>query len=394
MRFNPEMHDTEVGREFKRFFDWTGRERWRKKVLKYEQLPSLSVADVYRDYLRQRNPLAVCVAHYLNLSKQGKTIWKHLDAESLQMCAYIKLLNRIAQKASKNFLNRLRGNIFDDESIKGFLFELQIAIHFFNRGYDVRFVDLEGSGNYDLLVSKDDLQVEIECKRKSIDAGRKIRKGDFYLLADILFAELKDTGRRLAVLIKSEGRMGADQTLYGALANTVKELLRFDRYAAKVANLKVEIRKLPEDLRIKSELGLAEALVPLDCPFAYYAVASGPESTTIVRCESAEANKVLDAIYDDLKTGASQFSGKRPSFLSCLIEEIEDKDWEELQKGSGLQAVAARLFRNPSRQHVNLLTFSSDRTPPKRAGNVLSFSATNFKFVHPDPKFPLPKSFL
>ena len=77
-----------------------------------------------------------------------------------------------------------------------------------------------------------------------------------------------------------------------------------------------------------------------------------------------------------------------------LIEEVKDKDWEELQQGSGLQAVAARLFRNPSRQHVNLLTFSSDRTPPKRAGNIVSFSATNLKFVNPHPEFPLPKSFL
>ena len=182
------------------------------------------------------------------------------------------------------------------------------------------------------------MQVEIECKRKSIDAGRKIRKSDFYLLADVLFAELKDTGRRIAVLIKSKGRIGATQALYGSLANTIKELLRSDRYAAKVANLDVEIKYLPDDLRIESDRGLAEALVPLDCPFAYYTVASSSESTTIVRCESAEASKVLESIYDDLKKGASQFSGKRPSFLSCLIEEVEDKDWEELQQGAGLEA--------------------------------------------------------
>lgn len=90
--------------------------------------------------------------HYLELSRQGKTIRKHLDADSLQMYDYIKLLNRIAHKASDKILKRLRGSIFDDESIKGFLFELQIAIHFCNRGYDVKFIDLAGSGDYDLLV--------------------------------------------------------------------------------------------------------------------------------------------------------------------------------------------------------------------------------------------------
>ena len=76
-------------------------------------------------------------------------------------------------------LNRSRGSILNDDSIKGFLFELDLAIHFFNRAFDLTFVDLEGRGNYDLLVTKGALEMEIECKRKSIDAGRKIKKGEF-----------------------------------------------------------------------------------------------------------------------------------------------------------------------------------------------------------------------
>jgi hypothetical protein len=98
------MHDKEVVRELRRFFDGRRKNDGGKKSSNMEKLPSLSIGDVYRDYLRQRNPLAVCVKHYLELSRHGKTIRKHLDADSLQMYAYIKLLNRIAHKASDKIL--------------------------------------------------------------------------------------------------------------------------------------------------------------------------------------------------------------------------------------------------------------------------------------------------
>jgi hypothetical protein len=80
--------------------------------------------------------------------------------------------------------------------------------------------------------------------------------------------------------------------------------------------------------------------------------------------------------------------------LRCLIEEIEDEDWEKLQGGTGLQAVAARLLASPARRHINLLAFSSDRTPAKREGDVLSFATTHFDFWHSQPQYELPQSFL
>lgn len=393
MRFDPYLLDKDAELEFRRLFKWTGEEVWHKKIVKLEQLsrgwPS------YRDYLRQRNPLVVCLERYFNLRKEGRTVWKHLDAASLKLCGYIKLLNRMAHDYSPRILNRLRGSILDDDGIKGFLYELDIAIHFFNQGFDVTFIDLEGCGNYDLLVGKGELEMEIECKRKSIDAGRRIRKGDFYRLADVLFAELEGSGRGVAVSIKSKGSIGTEQGLYRAIAKTVKEHSRSDHHSARVSNLDINIQHLPDDLRIQSEAEFEEAIRPFECPFGYYAVASGRGSTTILVCESAERTKINRAIYDDLKTGASQLSGTRPAILTCLIEEVEEKDWAVLrQPGYGLQAIARRLFSNTSRQHISLLVFNSDRSAPKREGNILSFRDINLQFPNPKARFLVPNSYL
>jgi len=394
MRFDPEIYDKEAERAFRWFFRWTGEQTWHAKIEKHDKSPHFSEADAYRQYLRQRNPLMVSIDHYFQLKRNGKSIAKNLDDFDKRVCGYIKLLNCIARGASSGVLNRLKGSVIDDESVKGFLFELDLAIHFFRLGYDVRFADLEGIGQYDLLVANGEFELEVECKRKSIDAGRKIKKGDFCLLADILFAELKQSVRRFAILIKSEGRMGADQGLYKSLAQSVKTLLEAESGSVHIGNLEVKLEPLPEGLQVKSDPEALATLAQFDSSFSYYGVFSSRETTIVIRCESAEPNKVLDAIYDELKKGASQLSGTRPALLGCLIEELEDKDWKALQGGTGLQAVAARLFDNPTRRHVNLLAFSSDRTPPKREENVVSFAATHLDFWHRDPKFTLPKSFL
>jgi hypothetical protein len=188
--------------------------------------------------------------------------------------------------------------------------------------------------------------------------------------------------------------MGADLALFRSLARTVQDLLDSETSAASVGNLEVRIKPLPEGLQVRSDAEALSTFTQFESSFSYYAVFSGRETTIVIACESAEPNKVLDAIYDELKKGASQLSGTRPALLGCLIEEIEDKDWKELQGGTGLQAVAARLLENPTRRHVNLLTFNSDRTPPKRKENVVNFAATHFDFWNRNPKFSLPKPFL
>ena len=54
MRFNPEMHDKEVVRELRRFFEGRRKNDGGKKSSDMKNYHPFSIADVYRDYLRQR----------------------------------------------------------------------------------------------------------------------------------------------------------------------------------------------------------------------------------------------------------------------------------------------------------------------------------------------------
>jgi hypothetical protein len=173
----------------------------------------------------------------------------------------------------------------------------------------------------------------------------------------------------------------------------VKASLQADVREGVVADLEFKIEKLPDGLNIKADAEAANALRPYYSGSAYFAVFSNTETVIVIRCESADANAVLDPLYDKVKDGASQLSGTKPGLLACLVEEIYDQDWDTLRDKGGLHAVAARLLSNPSRSHVNLLAFSSDQTPAKREGDILNFSATHVRYWNTKPKFEIPKSF-
>jgi hypothetical protein len=289
-------------------------------------------------------------------------------------------------------VQKVRSLVLDDETVRSFLFELDIAINFFHRGYDVQFVDLQALGTYDLLVSDGQTELEIECKTKSADAGRKITKGNFYLLCDVLAADLAPLTESFALLFKTDGRLSGNQQLFHSVAEEIKGCRIAGQDTGQVGKLRFEIFNLPPGLHIRTNEEAAAALAPHWSPGGHYFVWSNVE-TLIVRCESTDQDRVLKAIYDDLKHGAGQLSETRPSMLACQLEDIDDEDWNQLRGESGLAAMSGRLLGSPERNHINFVVYSSDKTAPKKEGTTTSFFATNLWFGNKNPKYAISKSF-
>ena len=108
-----------------------------------------------------------------------------------------------------------------------------------------------------------------------------------------------------------------------------------------VSTLHFEIRNLPSGLQIRTEKEAAAALGKHFVPAANYLVLINRE-TLIVGCESTDRNRVLKAIYDDLKRGAESVFKTRPALIACQLEDIEDNDWNQLQGETGLAAMTGQ----------------------------------------------------
>lgn len=199
--------------------------------------------------------------------------------------------------------------------------------------------------------------------------------------------------QRVAFLVTCDGRLSARQDLFEKLAEEVRSCFTSGRETGKIENLEFKIVKLPEELRIHSDQEAAIALKPYLSTAAHYFVFSN-SFTLIVGCESSERDRVLKAIYAELKHGADQLSKTRPGLLACFIEDIYDEDWSQLTSNSGLANMTHNLMASPQRNHVNFVAYSSDHTPPKQEGPFIDFAATNLRFDNLNPKYPLSKSFL
>ncbi len=386
--------DSVVTKEFHRFLSWTGERRWAKKIEKLAKLPQLSEQNLYVRYLARKNPLTSAINEFFLLDRSGKSVARHASDALMKAAGYVYVLNRIIHQGSGRLESASRGSLLDDDTVRSFLFEIDIATHFFRRGFDVEFTDLEGKANCDLLVSNDDMSLEIECKRKSADAGRKIARSDFFLLADILFSRLKDVRERFLIDIDCEGRMGSDQMLFSKLADELRDHLHSKVNSGQIEHIRFEITYLPSDLVIRSNETAAEVLAPYWAGSAHFGILSGKDTTLIIKCESTKADRVLKAIYEELREGATQFSNAGPAVLACFIEDIDDAAWSELAQQSGLRVMTHKFFSSGQGSHVWRVVYSSDQTPVRRYDTDMEFHATTLSWENPNCRFSVPRSFL
>ena len=97
--------------------------------------------------------------------------------------------------------NEYRRRILGDENLQPIFFELDTALHFWGMGFDIEWIepsDISGVRIAEFIASTDSMTIEVECKSKSADSGRKILRKQFYRLIDDVAIDLvsdKLTGR-------------------------------------------------------------------------------------------------------------------------------------------------------------------------------------------------------
>jgi hypothetical protein len=395
MKLVPEIIDRDAHREFRRFLDNFGRKNWERKIAKIHALPAFRSPspNTYRNYLANRNPLTRDIEVYLNIDREGKLLQKHLTLELMKTCGHLKIINALFHQCETSVSDKIKSILLDDETVRSFLFELEISTHFFACGLDVQLVDLQGLGTFDLLVSDGKSELEVECKTKSADAGRKITRHNFYLLCDVLAVALSSRlTQSFAVFFKCDGRLSGRQDLFYKVADQIERCTVEGQNQGKVDTLSFEIRSLSPDIKIRTHEEAAAALAPHWSPDAHYFVLSGGQ-TLILGCESTDRDRVLKAIYEDLKHGAGQLSGTRPAILACQLEDIDDENWSELRGETGLAAMSGRLLGSSERRHVNFVVYSSNKTLPKEDAGIMNFSATTLRFQNKNAQYSFPTGF-
>jgi len=115
------------------------------------------------------------------------------DFKAVRAASLIAGINRIRISLSTSGAKRLRSMVLDnlqpDRDVRQIEHEVRSFTHFGQKGWEVMFADLEGLGNFDLLLKGASEKVEVECKTITEDTGSQIKVE--------LNVELSETFRRI-----------------------------------------------------------------------------------------------------------------------------------------------------------------------------------------------------
>jgi transcriptional regulator with XRE-family HTH domain len=305
----------------------------------------------------------------------------HLDVSdvlAVRAASLIGGINRARKSLSSSGAKKLRGMVLHNlkpiGDIRHIEHEIRCATHFSRRGFKVTFADLEGLGEFDLLVATTSGEIEVECKTITEDTGSQIKREITVQLAETfntviskqvlvdgsgLFlmtlkkpsAECKHLARQLENSLQSNSAIcfdGADFSLQFLPRPSWQNLLNSGHILDLSAQISADA-SLREDEDAHCVTQLRDRVIGL-------VIRPHKPATTIER------------IIEVVKNGADQCTGKRACVVWLHFVGMTEGIFLTLaefvsQKGAGLNAIVYKVLHSDGssadRSHVQSVRFSA-----------------------------------
>src|SRR5258708_17977036 len=263
------------------------------------------------------------------------------------------------------FEGRLRDAVNGSNGARPFAYEISIATHLMQKGWDVEFIDYSGAGRFDLLARREAVEVEVECKTTSGDTGRKIHRQEVNRLSDLLLPmtrQVADERGCHRILITIPDRLGKSTQELSGIASVVASAV--EQKASASSDLARadyifdghDPWPAPDDPDV---LPFFEKRFRVQNAHLLFHGRSD-FSVVAVMIRSAKADSVVETISAQAKEAADQCSGTRPALIALhLIDEINSSDLQTmLQTANGMHAITHAVFKGGKRQHVDSVAFT------------------------------------
>jgi hypothetical protein len=285
----------------------------------------------------------------------------------LEVAAKLRVLTAsMPDSKTEEFRSRITGQ----DAVEPVLYELDMAAHFWQKGYDIHWCEADrvtGQRSPEFIAKGLGHEFEVECKHQSADAGRQVLRRFFYRLLDDLQSHLATRRITGKVLITIPSRLPKNNQWMSSVVNLISGHLGTCH----------ETLSLHDGTQITLDtLGLhaTESLVPVDAvlselqsirgPFSHFALwASGEEkgvllNPIIVRVESRTDDRILSSVYNDLKDARKQFTRQRCGLICCFIPEIDS--FADLEENSALCNMTREFLQNHCPDFVHAVCYTSE----------------------------------
>ena len=294
------------------------------------------------------------------------------------------------------FEGRLRDAVNGTNGARPFAYEISMATHLMQKGWDVEFADYAGAGRFDLLARREAVEVEIECKTTSGDTGRRIHRQEANRLADLLLPlakQIADNAGCHRILITIPDRLGKSNEELSSIAATAASAAQSRGSASSdVAHVDYAFDGLgawPEPDADPGARAFFEERFGVQNANLMFLGRPG-FSVVAVMIRSAKADNVVETISAQAKEAADQCSGTRPALIALhLIDEISRSDLHGMLKSSnGLHAITHAVFKGGKRQHVDSVAFTVPQVARTDGSGARWLSGNLIMLNNPEPRFP------
>lgn len=273
--------------------------------------------------------------------------------------------------------DEIRSRLLHDEYPDDVLFELDTSFHYYSLGYDIEWIETRSDDaiqTAEFFVKFQGISIEVECKSKEADAGRKIERAAFYRFADRLLPQLQTIGLMGSINLTIPARLPRDEKWQEDTARTLENLYEVGNKQVELSDGSiVKISLSHSDDRPRPFATIFNEMEPNSHPYAHHLIVGRRRNNTIanpiiLRVESVRRDLFLDNVLRSLRAADDQLSGDYPGVICCRIPEIDS--FEGLQQDSALANMTAKYFAEHSKDFVYAVTYISE-VRRETSGNVI-----------------------
>ena len=307
----------------------------------------------------------------------------------------VEVYPRLTPKGQRALDGRLRDALKAENGFAPVCVELDLAQRLMDAGYDVTFPDLDGTGQFDLMISRGAVTAEIECKSISADAGRQIHRKDFYrfmyAIQPALEAQL-ELRRKEVVLVTLKGRLSPNLAAQAPLRQVTRAFLIDGRQQTLTGDgftLERFSSDVLDGISLEDQKALYRSCTKTFGENVHVAGGFSEDGGCLLVMRSMEADDTSKSLLDALRKAASQFSRAGPSFIAVQEHGLEPTDLmlAHVRRRAGI--ISHALFRQYGARHVNAVCFSGFGAVVQRDGKI---GTPGFAVPNPEPMFWVSRS--
>jgi hypothetical protein len=295
----------------------------------------------------------------------------------------VEIAKVLSPKARDRLVGMIRHSLGLDGDARALQHEFTVVAHLAQRGWDFEFTDLEHGGGADYIVRKSGVEVEVECKTVSGDAGNAIHRIDAANFMESVFDPLieRTTDGWWTVDVTFPEGLPKDRERQQALAEQIVASMHGRRSATfEGATIDVTWEPIPTFATMDDARAFANKTLYAmrDQKNGHPGVVLSGSRRLLGVCASTLCpTRVLKRSYESIKRGCEQLSGQRAGFVWTHFIDLSDAELQELagDEKNAFDAISTRIFSNAERRHISVLSYSAEgelRLTEERFPGVIS----------------------